>query len=290
MKARILGTSPGLPTLNKSCSSLWLNSAEQNILLDCGEGTANSVLKYNLGRDLIDAIIISHNHPDHITGIYMLLQLLYLQGRIKELIIFIPENRDLFLKSLEMFYLFEKRFRYNIIVRQIPEQSKPLEITVTVNKTPEIKPPSKWEKMYLIENELQPIEVKELRTGKSKLEIIPILNDHLSGYKDLVSKNDNHLLSYSFLCKTISGSGKEKTSLLYTSDIQSVNHLETYLNNVDFIIIDALHPKPEDVIAIANCAKKKVFLTHGISPKLSKMMEKDLPDKFVFAEDGEEVV
>ncbi|MBC8384908.1 MAG: MBL fold metallo-hydrolase, partial [Candidatus Cloacimonetes bacterium] len=78
MNIRILGSASGLPTPGKNHSAVYVHSNDSNILFDCGEGTAKQLLRYKLDHNHLDAIVISHFHPDHISGLYMVLQMLYL--------------------------------------------------------------------------------------------------------------------------------------------------------------------------------------------------------------------
>lgn len=121
MHLKILGTSSGQPQPGKAQSSVYLRTEEYNILLDCGEGTTQKLMEHGLTKNHIDAVVISHLHPDHVTGIYMMLQMIYLQGRTKPLKIFFPEQIDLFRHSLDLYYLFPERFDYKIEILPISE-------------------------------------------------------------------------------------------------------------------------------------------------------------------------
>lgn len=114
MKFIILGSSPGLPVPEKHLSAIYVQTADKNILFDCGDGTHRRLMKHGLTGNHLDAIAISHFHPDHICGIYMVLQMLYLEGRTKPLQLFLPERPAAFLDSLHMFYTFEQKFGYEL--------------------------------------------------------------------------------------------------------------------------------------------------------------------------------
>ena len=116
---KLLGTAPGLSFPDKSHSSYWIEHNDSIILLDCGEGTTRRVLEENLDFDSIDAIIISHFHPDHISGIFMLIQNMHIKQRKKVLDIFLPERRDEFVKIMQYFYLFPKRLSFKINLKDM---------------------------------------------------------------------------------------------------------------------------------------------------------------------------
>ncbi|NCB34249.1 MAG: ribonuclease Z, partial [Erysipelotrichia bacterium] len=93
----------------------------KNILFDCGGGTSRQLLRYQLTKDHLDAIVISHYHPDHVCGLMMVLQMLYLEGRAKPLQLFLPERPAAFMDILHFFYTFEQRFPFELHVLPVDE-------------------------------------------------------------------------------------------------------------------------------------------------------------------------
>jgi ribonuclease BN (tRNA processing enzyme) len=124
MKIITLGTSPGKPTLGKSFSAILIESQKGNFLFDCGEGTAWRLQEQSDDMNSIDAVIISHFHPDHVTGIYMVLQMLYLGKRTKPLTIYLPEQVERFEQTLHLFYLFKEKFHFNLHFRLMENLDK----------------------------------------------------------------------------------------------------------------------------------------------------------------------
>jgi ribonuclease BN (tRNA processing enzyme) len=121
MKYTILGAGAGLPHPDFHLSSVVVQTSEYTFLLDCGEGTSKQLVMNGFDLDCIDAVLISHYHPDHATGLYMLIQMLYLQNRKKPLKLFLPERSEAFLDSLHMFYTFEQRLPFKLHVSEMPE-------------------------------------------------------------------------------------------------------------------------------------------------------------------------
>jgi metal-dependent hydrolase (beta-lactamase superfamily II) len=117
--ARVLGTASGMPAIGRAHSAFWCKLGQRNVLFDCGEGTAKKLLEYGLDKDAVDFIIISHFHPDHITGLFMVIQMLYLQERSKTLTIYLPERGESFIEIMNMFYLFPERLSYQIEIKDV---------------------------------------------------------------------------------------------------------------------------------------------------------------------------
>jgi len=86
----ILGSSSATPIFNRNPSSQALNVNERLYLIDCGEGTQQQMLKFDVKISRIDHIFISHLHGDHYLGLVGLLSSMHLNGRSKTLHLFCP--------------------------------------------------------------------------------------------------------------------------------------------------------------------------------------------------------
>ena len=124
MKLKILGSASGMPTIGKNHAAVWLSFSGKNILFDCGEGTSKQLMRNNLDGEVLDAIAISHFHPDHSAGIFMLLQMFYLQKRKKPLAIFLPERVKEFPKMMEYFYTFPQKMSFPLHIYQMTKIGK----------------------------------------------------------------------------------------------------------------------------------------------------------------------
>lgn len=123
MQVTILGSGSGKSELGKRHAALLVRHYRGTFLLDCGEGTSQALLKHQLSADEITAVVISHLHPDHVTGLYMLVQNLYLQGRKVPLKIYLPERVEAVKKSFELFYLFASRLPYELQFTEVTQVS-----------------------------------------------------------------------------------------------------------------------------------------------------------------------
>lgn len=114
MRFMLLGTSPGLPNLQTHLSALYAEVNGKHLLFDCGEGTSYQLLRHGLAGDTLDAVFISHYHPDHVSGIFMLLQMLYLQNRTKPLQLFLPERPAALIEMTQLQYTFIQKFGFQV--------------------------------------------------------------------------------------------------------------------------------------------------------------------------------
>ncbi len=86
----ILGSSSATPIFNRNPSAQALNINEHLYLVDCGEGTQQQMLRFDVKASRIDHIFISHLHGDHYLGLVGLLSSMHLNGRTKTLKLFGP--------------------------------------------------------------------------------------------------------------------------------------------------------------------------------------------------------
>lgn len=71
MKLTVLGCWAPYPRAGGACPGYLLQAGGNNILIDCGNGVLSNLLKYIDFRQL-DALIISHFHPDHYMDVHCL--------------------------------------------------------------------------------------------------------------------------------------------------------------------------------------------------------------------------
>jgi ribonuclease BN (tRNA processing enzyme) len=116
MEAIILGSGPGLPTADRNLSSLLVHNNGSTVLADCGDGCTKRLLEHKLGADVLDAVLITHYHPDHVSGLFMLLQWMYLAGRTKPLFLFLPERPSVIMDILQIMYTFTEKFGFKLQV------------------------------------------------------------------------------------------------------------------------------------------------------------------------------
>jgi ribonuclease Z len=114
-----LGTSQAIPTAKRNHTSILLQYKEENILVDCGEGTQRQFRKAKLNPCKLTRILITHWHGDHILGLAGLLQTLLLNAYNKTLYIYGPKGT-----KNDMHELINLLVPYNKIPLKIEEISE----------------------------------------------------------------------------------------------------------------------------------------------------------------------
>jgi ribonuclease Z len=87
----ILGNNSAIPAHGRNPTAQVLQIANELYLIDCGEGTQSQMTKYNIKRNRIDHIFISHLHGDHFFGLIALLNTFSLLKRAQPLTIYCHE-------------------------------------------------------------------------------------------------------------------------------------------------------------------------------------------------------
>ncbi|MEM1658780.1 MAG: MBL fold metallo-hydrolase [Candidatus Jordarchaeales archaeon] len=91
-----LGTAASIPTPTRSLPSILI---DEEMLVDCGEGTAQKLLSTKL-LDSVKRLIITHSHLDHSGGIATLIWTMWLHGRKELLLISGPSYIEDLVSSL----------------------------------------------------------------------------------------------------------------------------------------------------------------------------------------------
>jgi ribonuclease BN (tRNA processing enzyme) len=65
LEITILGSGTCVPSLRRSSCALLMKAGDFNFLFDCGAGTMGRLLETGMNIHAIDAIFLSHFHPDH---------------------------------------------------------------------------------------------------------------------------------------------------------------------------------------------------------------------------------
>jgi ribonuclease BN (tRNA processing enzyme) len=111
----IIGSGGGEASADRASSGHLLETQSATVLFDCGDGVTRSFIRAGKSYESLDAICISHTHPDHICGLSFFLQQLYLVKRTRPLTLYLPgEAIESYKSYLRLQYLFLERFPFTI--------------------------------------------------------------------------------------------------------------------------------------------------------------------------------
>jgi ribonuclease Z len=110
-----LGTGQAIPTPRRNHTSILLQYKDENILIDCGEGTQRQIRKAKLNPCSITKLLITHWHGDHILGIPGLLQTLALSGYNKQLEVYGPRGTLFHMNKIMNMFVFQGAIKYKVI-------------------------------------------------------------------------------------------------------------------------------------------------------------------------------
>ena len=103
-----------VPTKNRNLASILINYKNENILIDCGEGTQRQMKLVNISPTKITKILITHLHGDHIFGLPGLLQTLASSNYSKTLEIYGPKGTKKYLEFIIKNYINEDKLSIKV--------------------------------------------------------------------------------------------------------------------------------------------------------------------------------
>lgn len=90
MIAHLLGTGSANAGPSRTTTMLAVERGEHLMLIDCGGDAVQRMLACGLDPTSVDAIVLTHEHPDHLSGFPLLIEKLWLLGRRAPLDIYGP--------------------------------------------------------------------------------------------------------------------------------------------------------------------------------------------------------
>jgi len=217
----ILGSSAGMPQPARINSGYVLEVDGRLILFDCGGGVSAAFRRAGFDPLAMERIFISHTHPDHISDLPLYIQVQYLANRREKIYIHLPaEVIDPLKGYFRALYLLPEKLPFEINLLPVSEETD--------------------------------IEADGIT-------ILPILNNHLRGYKEIIAEYNlpNKMQSYSFLIRI------NEKSILYSADLGSEKDILPHLKNLDLLIIESTHIDIAPLLyAVIENNVRRVVLTH----------------------------
>lgn len=286
IKITFLGTSDAIPSDRRNHTSIFLNYAQENILIDCGEGTQRQFRKAKLNPCKLNRILITHWHGDHVLGIPGLLQTLALSGYNKILHIYGPRGTKHYIE--EIMKIFKFVGKYEIIVEEIFSKGKFFESSDFYLEAEQMEhgtPANAYN--FVIKDKIR-IDKKKLE--KSGLPLGPLIKNLKDG-KDIIYESKK----YKFKEMTYFEKGKKISIIL---DTAMNPRIESFVKNAELFVCESsfgselekearerMHMSVNQTASVAKKAKvKKLILTH-ISSRYEKNLNQILSEaKKIFKE------
>ncbi len=117
----VLGTASALPTTERYPSAQVLDVRGRLFMIDCGEGAQTALRKARVSFLKIEHICLSHNHGDHVFGIFGLLSTMGMLGRSSTLNIYAPKSFSPVLEFFMTHFGDGVKFEINHVVLDMPE-------------------------------------------------------------------------------------------------------------------------------------------------------------------------
>ncbi|MBQ9339889.1 MAG: ribonuclease Z [Paludibacteraceae bacterium] len=133
----ILGCGSAVPTVQNKPSSQILEMCDKLFLIDCGEGTQNTIRELGVHTNRLYSIFISHLHGDHCFGLLGLLSTLGMLGRTQDMHIYAHKDLEQLLTPLLAYFC--SHLPFSIIFHHInPRRSELIfdDRTLTVRTIP----------------------------------------------------------------------------------------------------------------------------------------------------------
>jgi ribonuclease Z len=79
----LLGTGAAFSDPHRTTTMLAFTDADSTIVVDCGGDVVQRLMQAGIALNTIDALIVTHEHPDHVGGFPLFIERLWLSGRKK---------------------------------------------------------------------------------------------------------------------------------------------------------------------------------------------------------------
>ncbi|MDH7502195.1 MAG: MBL fold metallo-hydrolase [Verrucomicrobiota bacterium] len=110
-----MGVGDGWPCADRAHAAFLYRFGTATVLVDSGEPISGLIDKANIAADEIDSVLITHLHMDHVGGLFMLLQGLWLEGRTKPLPVHMPaEGIEPVRAMLRAGYVFDELLKFDL--------------------------------------------------------------------------------------------------------------------------------------------------------------------------------
>jgi ribonuclease Z len=87
----LLGTGAGLSDAGRTTTMLAFETGGSVMVVDCGGDVVQRLLAAGIALDHVEALAVTHEHPDHVSGFPLFMEKIWLAGRRRPIPVYGPE-------------------------------------------------------------------------------------------------------------------------------------------------------------------------------------------------------
>ncbi len=284
----ILGNGSATPTFQRNPTSQIININEKILMVDCGEGTQQQMLRFGIKFNKIDCIFISHLHGDHFFGLVGLISSMNLNSRVKNLNLYCPSAlKDIldlqFLQSGSVLkFQINYHFIQNLISQKIVDNTDFIVETIILNHR---IPCTGF--LFTTKKKLRKIikqKVEELKIPKENIDLIKKGFDYTDNTgiihsAQALTTDADEPRSYAYCSDTL-------YSLDYLESIKNVNmlyHETTFLNDMGQRAHETFHTTALEAGQLAKIANVETLIIGHFSARYKDISPLLLEAQLVFS-------
>ncbi|MBR3928919.1 MAG: ribonuclease Z [Clostridia bacterium] len=115
----LIGTGGMMPLPGRFLTSLYVRTNGRAVLIDCGEGTQTAIRTASLRFKCIDAILLTHFHADHVSGLPGLFLTIGNEGRTEPIHLYGPTGLT---RVISAFLTIIGELPYDLIFHELPHE------------------------------------------------------------------------------------------------------------------------------------------------------------------------
>jgi ribonuclease BN (tRNA processing enzyme) len=283
----ILGSGSGFATKDRFSTSIALLVEPNLYLFDCGEPSAALLFRHGIDALALNALFVSHMHPDHIGGLAGLLSSISLAARNSK-----AKFRPWSVNRNDPWYRAALSFPKRPLNAQTVEETRPLVRLVMPSEAIAAIQTYLIALGFSLCNGPFDLQFSAVDEGITFLDqfvkVTAVANSHNSANPLYAHLKVYHphlaLQSYSFAVET------ERTKFVYSGDITTLNELNPLLQGAQLLIVEVAHYDPQDIGPfVRDLPLERIVLTHvhpGLEDRLLELVNRWADPRIEIAYDG----